>query len=263
MNSSAIHPSAVVEEGAELGDGVTVGAFAYVGERVTLGAGTRVHHHAVVEGLTSMGDDCEIFPYACVGLRTQDLKYRGGLPGLRVGARNVFREFCSIHAATDDGEFTEIGNDNHFLAYSHVAHDCRVGNNVIMSNNATLAGHVVVDDHVVFGGLSGAHQFCRIGVRAMIGGCSKVIQDVPPYLIADGNPAWIRSLNKVGLERGGFAPEQVERIKRAYQIFYRKGLNRSQALDALREAELDRYPETAVYFDFAERSERGFMPGVR
>ncbi len=263
MTTSSIHPSAIIEDGAELAEGVTVGAYAYIGAQVKLGRGTLVHHHAVVEGRTSMGSDCEVFPYACIGLRTQDLKYRGGAPGLRIGARNVFREFCSVHLATGDGGFTEIGNDNHFLAYAHVAHDCRVGDHVILSNNATLAGHVEVGDYAVFGGLSGAHQFCRIGRGAMIGGCSKVIQDVPPYLIADGNPARIRSVNKVGLERRGFSPEQIERIKQAYQFLYRKGLNRSQALEAMREDGLDRHPETAAFFAFAESSDRGFLPGGR
>ncbi len=261
--TASIHPSAVVEDGAVLGEGVSVGAFAYIGGQVELGGGTRVWHHAVVEGRTSVGRDCEIFPYACIGLKTQDLKYRGGSPGLRIGDRNVFREFCTIHAATDDGDFTEIGSDNHFLAYAHVAHDCRVGNHVILSNNATLAGHVEVGDHVVFGGLSGAHQFCRIGLRAMIGGCSKIIQDVPPYLIADGNPALIRSFNKVGLERGGYGPEQVDRIKEAYRLLYRRGFNRTQALEAMREAGLDGHPETAAFFQFAAKSDRGFMPGGR
>ncbi len=252
-----------MEEGAELGEGVSVGAFAWVGAQVKLGDRTRVRHHAVVEGFTTIGADCDIFPYACIGLKTQDLKYRGGSPGLRIGDRNVFREFCTVHTATCDGEFTEIGSDNHFLAYAHVAHDCRIGNHVILSNGTTLAGHVVIEDHVVFGGLSGAHQFCRIGRWAMIGGCSKIVQDVPPYLIADGNPGLVRSYNKIGLERGGFTREQMARIKKAYRILYRGDLNRSQALDSLREAGLDGCPETAVYFEFSKKSERGFLPGAK
>ena len=261
--SEAIHPTAIIESGVRLAEGVTVGAFAFVGGSVEIGRGTRVGHHAVVEGRTSIGEECEIFPYACVGMKTQDLKYRGGTPGLRVGDRNVFREFCTIHTATNDGDFTVIGNDNLFLAYSHVAHDCRIGDHVIMSNNATLAGHVRVEDHVIFGGLSGAHQFCRIGTRAMIGGCAKIVQDVPPYLIADGNPAFIRSFNKVGLERGGYTPEQIDRIKSAYRIFYRKGLNRSQALEAMRTEGLDQYGETERFMTFSADSERGFLPGAK
>ena len=261
--SEAIHPTAIIESGARLAEGVTVGAFAFVGSSVEIGRGTSVGHHAVVEGRTSIGEECEIFPYACVGMKTQDLKYRGGMPGLRVGDRNVFREFCTIHTATSDGDFTVIGNDNLFLAYSHVAHDCLIGDHVIMSNNATLAGHVRVEDHVIFGGLSGAHQFCRIGTRAMIGGCAKIVQDVPPYLIADGNPASIRSFNKVGLERAGYAPEQIDRIKRAYRIFYRKGLNRSQALEAMRAEGLDQHAETERFMAFSAASERGFLPGAR
>ncbi len=261
--SEAIHPTAIIESGARLAEGVTVGAFAFVGSSAEIGRGTRVGHHAVVEGRTSIGEECEIFPYACVGMKTQDLKYRGGTPGLRVGDRNVFREFCTIHTATGDGDFTVIGNDNLFLAYSHVAHDCLIGDHVILSNNATLAGHVRVEDHVIFGGLSGAHQFCRIGTRAMIGGCAKIVQDVPPYLIADGNPAAIRSFNKVGLERAGYTPEQIDRIKRAYRIFYRKGLNRSQALEAMRAEGLDQHTETERFMTFSAASERGFLPGAR
>ena len=263
MTSEAIHPTAIIESGARLEEGVTVGAYAFIGASVQIGAGTRVGHHAVVEGRTSIGRNCEIFPYACLGLKTQDLKYRGGNPGLRIGDRNVFREFCTVHAATFDGDFTVIGDDNLFLAYSHVAHDCLIGNNVIMSNNATLAGHVQVDDHVIFGGLSGAHQFCRIGTRSMIGGCSKIVQDVPPYLIADGNPALIRSYNKVGLERAGYDPEQISRIKQAYRTFYRRGLNRSQALEAMRAEGMEQHPETERFVTFVGHSERGFVPGAK
>ncbi len=261
--SATVHPAAIVESGARLGDGVTVGPWAYVGAGVEIGAGTRVAHHAVVDGNTVIGMECELFPYACIGLRTQDLKYRGGSPGLRVGDRNVFREFCTVHTATADGDVTVIGDDNHFLAYSHVAHDCRIGSHVILSNAATLAGHVEVEDYAVFGGLSGAHQFCRIGARAMIGGCSKVVQDVPPYMIADGNPAVVRSYNKVGLERAGFEADQIDRIKRAYRILYRSGLNRSQAVEAMEAENLREYPETARFFDFEIRSGRGFLPGAK
>ena len=153
-----IHPTAIIEPGAVLGEGVSVGAYAYVGARLTLGAGCAVHHHGTVDGFTTMGERCEVFPHACVGLKTQDLKYAGGTPGTRIGARNVFREFVTVHAATKDGDFTVIGDDNLFLAYCHVAHDCVIGNKVIASNNATFAGHVVVGDHVIVGGFGGIHD---------------------------------------------------------------------------------------------------------
>lgn len=259
----SIHPTAVVEKGARIGGGTTIGAYAYVGPEVSLGPGCMLHHHATVEGFTVLGAKCEVFPYACVGLKSQDLKYRGGRPGLRVGEGNVFREFCTVHAATNDGEFTVIGDGNYFLAYSHVAHDCRIGNRVIMSNNATLAGHVWVDDFVIVGGMSGVHQFCRLGARAMIGGCSKVEKDVPPFLIGDGQPALIRGLNIVGLQRASFTGEQIARIKAAYKALYREGLNRTQALKKLEAHPEADSPEIRAFLDFGAKSERGFAPGPR
>lgn len=255
-----IHPTAVVEEGARLGAGVTVGAYAYVGAEVVLGPDCRLHHHATVDGFSVLGRECEVFPYACVGLKSQDLKHRGGRPGLRVGSGNVFREFCTIHAATSDGEFTVIGNRCHFLAYSHVAHDCQVGDGVMMSNNATLAGHVRVDDHAIIGGLTGIHQFCQVGTRAMVGGCSKLVKDVPPFLIADGNPAFVRGINLVGLQRAGYPEETIALIKQIYRLIYRKGMNRSQALKELATHPQSDSDEVRAFLNFAEKSERGFTP---
>lgn len=258
-----VHPTAVVEEGARLGPGTVIGAYGYVGAEVTVGPGCNLHHHATVEGYTILGRGCEIFPYACVGLRSQDLKYRGGRPGLRAGNGNIFREFCTIHAATSDGEYTVIGDDCLFLAYSHVAHDCHVGNGVIMSNNATLAGHVRVDDFAIIGGLSGVHQFCQIGTRAMVGGCSKVEKDVPPYLIGDGHPATIHGVNIIGLQRAGFDEETIALVKQAYRILYRDGLNRSQALEKLANHPRAESMEIRALLNFAEKSQRGFAPAAQ
>lgn len=258
-----IHPTAVVEDGARLGPGVVVGAYAYVGPEVVLGAGCKLHHHATVEGVTALGRDCEIFPYACVGLKSQDLKHRGGRPGLRVGDGNVFREFCTIHAATSDGEFTVIGDHCLFLAYSHVAHDCQVGDRVIMSNNATLAGHVRVEDHAIIGGLSGVHQFCQIGTRAMIGGCSKVEKDIPPFLLGDGHPAAVHGVNVIGLQRAAYREETIVLIKHAYKILYRDGLNRAQALGKLAAHPMAASNEIRAFLNFAEKSERGLAPGAQ
>lgn len=260
---ASIHPTAIVEDGAEIGPGAVLGPYVYVGPNVTLGSGCRLHHHATVEGFTTLGKDCEVFPYACIGLKSQDLKYCGGRPGLRVGDGNVFREFCTVHAATVDGEFTVIGDRNYFLAYSHVAHDCQIGNQVIMSNNATLAGHVWVDDYAIVGGMSGVHQFCRIGVRAMIGGCSKVEKDVPPFFIVDGQPALVRGVNSVGLQRAGFAEDRIALIKTAYKLLYRQGLNRSQALAKLAEHPQAELEEIRAFLDFAAKSQRGFAPAFR
>lgn len=259
----AIHPTAIVEEGASIGPGTVIGPYAFVGAEVSLGAGCKLHHHATVEGFTTLGHDCEVFPYACVGLKSQDLKYRGGRPGLQVGHSNVFREFCTIHAATLDGTFTVVGDRNHFLAYCHVAHDCQVGSGVIMSNNATLAGHVWVEDHAIVGGLSGVHQFCRVGTRAMIGGCSKVEKDIPPFLIGDGQPAAIRGVNTIGLQRAKFSEERTALIKAAYRLLYRDRLNRTQALEKLAAHPQANAPEIQAFLDFAAKSERGFAPGPR
>ena len=255
-----IHSTAIVESGAQLSADVTVGAYAYVGAGATLGAGTHLHHHASVEGNTTLGAQCEIFPYACIGGKTQDLKFKGGNPGLRIGDRNVFREYVTIHCATNDGDVTRIGSDNVLLATCHVAHDCVLGSNIIMSNGAVLAGHVVVEDHVVIGGYGGIHQFCRLGAFAMLSATAKLVQDLPPFFIADGTPAEVRAINKVGLERNGFTPPQLDRVKQIHRILYRDGLNRSQALE-----KLAAHPEAASaefqrVLVFAKASERGLAP---
>jgi UDP-N-acetylglucosamine acyltransferase len=256
-----IHPTAIIEPGAELADDVVVGAYAYVGARVVLGAGTVLHHHANVEGRTTLGQQCEVFPFACVGTKTHDLKFKGGEPGLRAGDRNVFREYVSVHGGTKDGEFTTLGNDNVMLAYSHVAHDCVVGNFLVMSAQSALAGHVIVEDHVNIGWGTGVHQFCRLGAHAMLGAMSKIVQDVPPYVIADGNPAIARSINKVGLERHGFTPVQMDAVKQLFRIVYRAGYNRTQALEQLREHAHAESAEFKHFLAFAGRGERGFIAG--
>lgn len=259
--ASKIHPSAVVESTVELGNDVQIGPFAYVGGKVRLGDGCVLHHHASVEGNTVLGNGCEIYPFASIGAKTQDLKFKGGNPGTRIGERNVFREYVSIHAATNDGDFTVVGSDNNLLAYTHVAHDCTLGNHIVASNNVGIAGHVVVEDYVTLGAVSGIHQFCRIGAYSMVSGYAKVVQDVAPFFIADGQPAVIRSLNKVGLERRGFTPEQLERVKQIYRLLFRQGLNRTQALEKLREHPEAASDEIQRILTFAAKSERGMAPG--
>lgn len=259
--ATTIHPTAVVEAGAKLGENVVVGPLAYVGADVTLGDGTRLHHHAAVEGNTVLGPDCEVYPFANIGAKTQDLKYQGGNPGVRVGARNVLREYVTIHTGTEAEAMTVLGDDNVLLAHCHVAHDCVLGSHIIASNNTGIAGHCVVEDHVVFGAVSGVHQFCRIGAHAMISAYAKIVQDVPPYMIADGQPAVIRAINRIGLERRGFDRDQVNRIKHLFRILFRDGLNRSQALEKLQaHADADSVEFRAV-LDFAAISERGLTPG--
>jgi len=260
--AASIHPTAIIEPGAELGADVQIGAYAFVGTGVQLGAGTQLHHHASVEGRTTLGAKCELFPYACIGGKTQDLKYNGGRPGLRIGERNVFREYVTVHAATFDDEFTVIGSDNTILAYSHIAHDCIVGDHCVMSNGTMLAGHVIVEDHVIIGGYGGVHQFCRLGAYAMLSATAKLVQDLPPFFIADGTPAIVRAYNKVGLERNGHTPEQLDRVKQIFRILYRDGLNRTQALEKIAAHPEASSAEFQRVIAFAAKSTRGLTPGA-
>lgn len=195
--------------------------------------------------------------------KTQDLKFAGGNPGLRIGDRNVFREYVSIHCATNDGDFTRIGDNNVLLATCHVAHDCVLGDNIIMSNGAVLGGHVTVENYVVIGGYGGIHQFCRLGAYAMLSATAKLVHDLPPFFIADGTPAEVRAINRVGLERNGFTPEQLDRVKQIHRLLYRDGLNRSQALEKLAAHPQAASAEFARVLAFAQSSERGLAPGGR
>lgn len=254
-----VHPTAIVEIGAELDSGVVICAYAYIGKNVKIGANTVVHHHGTVEGNTEMGEGNEIFPYAVIGGKTHDLKHQGGVPKLKVGNNNVFREYTTIHTATNDSEYTIVGHDNVILAYSHIAHDCRVGDRLIMSSHSALAGHVVVQDNVNIGWNVGVHQFCHLGSYCMIGACSKIVQSVLPFMLADGNPATVRTFNKVGLERAGFTSAQIEAVRSIYQTLYRKGLNRSQALDALKECNASDPGIVKAILDFVGSSGRGLL----
>ncbi|MDE0767755.1 MAG: acyl-ACP--UDP-N-acetylglucosamine O-acyltransferase [Opitutaceae bacterium] len=257
-----IHPTAIVDPRAELGDGVSVGPFSVIGPDVKIGANTKIWHQANVWGNTSIGEGCEFFPFASVGMQTQDMKFNGGNPGTRIGDRNVIREYVSINAATNDGEYTEIGDDNLFLAYCHVGHCCKIGNHLIASNGATFAGHVVVEDHVgIGGGGTAIHQFCHIGQYSFIGGCAKVEQDIPPFMLGDGHPAKIRMFNKVGLERSGFDANQIQVIKQLFKLFYRQGLNRQQAIEAIKSSDIAEKEEVKTFVAFAESSERGLAGG--
>lgn len=256
---AGIHPTAIIEKGAQICASASIGAYAYIGSSVKIGEGTIIHHHATVEGNTELGANNEVFPYAMIGGKTHDLKFCGGEPGLKIGESNVFREYTTVHAATNDNEFTIIGSNNVLLAYSHIAHDCKIGNNMIMSSHSALAGHVVVQDHVNIGWSVGVHQFCHLGMHCMIGACSKIVQSVLPFMLADGNPAVIRTFNKIGLERAGYSSEELEDVRFMYQTLYRKGLNRSQALMELREYELSDSSLIKTVLSFVENSDRGLV----
>ncbi len=253
---TTIHPTAVVHPNAKIGEGCQIGPYCIIGEHVTLGADCKLHSHVVIDGHTTLGSGNEIFPFASIGLKTQDLKWKGGTTWTRIGDKNTFREYVTVHSATSDGDATVIGSENNILAYCHIAHDCQLGNHIVMSNVGTLAGHVTVEDHAIIGGLAAVHQFCRIGTMAIIGGCSKVVQDVPPYMLADGNPAETRTVNKVGMERNGVTEEAQGAMKQAYKIIFRDGLTISNALVRI-EAELPKLPEVLHLLQFARSSERG------
>lgn len=251
-----IHPTAIVHPRAQIAEDCEIGPYCVIGEHVTLGAGCRLHSHVVIDGHTTLGARNEIFPFASIGLKTQDLKWRGGLTRTEIGDANTFREYVTVNSATGEGEVTRIGSHNHILAYCHIAHNVILGNHVIMSNVATLAGHVVVEDHAVIGGLAAVHQFCRIGRMAMIGGCSKVVQDVPPFMMADGNPAVTRTINKVGLDRNGVSAEAQAALKQCFKLLFRDGLTIPNALGRI-EQDVPPLPEVRHLIEFVRASERG------
>jgi len=251
-----IHPTAIIHPNAQIGMGCDIGPYCVIGEHVVLGDNCRLHSHVVIDGHTILGRENEIFPFACIGLKTQDLKWKGGLTRTEIGDRNTFRESITVNSATGDGEVTRVGSHNHVLAYSHIAHNVTLGDYIVMSNVATLAGHVIVEDHAVIGGLAAIHQFCCIGKMAIIGGCSKVVQDVPPFMMADGNPAQTRTINKVGLERNHVSEETQTALKQAYKILFREGLTIPNALNRI-EAELPSLPEIRHLIHFSRSSERG------
>ena len=251
-----IHPTAVIHPKARISEDCEIGPYCVVGPNVELGERCKLHSHVVIDGHTKLGKENEAFPFACLGLKSQDLKWKGGITRTEIGDGNTFREHVTIHSATNEGGVTRVGSNNHILAYSHVAHDVQVGNHVIMSNVATVAGHVVIEDHAVIGGLAAIHQFCRIGTLSMVGGCSKVVQDVPPFMIADGNPAQTRTINKVGLERRGLSEAAQAALKQAYKLLFREGLTISNAVAKI-EAELPALAEIQHLVAFVRASERG------
>ena len=256
--STRIHPTAIVDPAAHIGEGCEIGPYCIVGPDVELGPDCWLQHHVSLNGPSKVGRGNRFFSFSSIGQKTQDLKYVGEPTHLVVGDGNTFREFVTVHRGTAPGSTTRIGHGGNFLAYVHIAHDCTVGDDVIFSNNGTLAGHVEVGDHAVIGGLTAIHQFCRIGAYALTGGCSKIVQDVPPYMIADGNPAKVRSYNRVALERHGFSEETHRAIKDAYRLIYRSALNLQQAVEQIR-SDLPESPEVARLIAFVTSSSRGII----
>ena len=254
-----IHSTAIISESARLADDVQVGPYAIIGDNVEIGRGTRIDSHAVVNGPTTIGEDNHIYQFASIGDDPQDKKYAGEPTTLTMGDRNTIREFCTISRGTtqDKGE-TILGDDNWIMAYVHIAHDCVIGSKTIMANNATLAGHVHVGDWAIFGGFSGAHQFCKIGAHAFVGMYAGANRDVPAYVTVSGTPAAPRGINSEGLKRRGFSAEQIRNIKDAYRLVYRKGLKLSEAVDEIA-ARSESQPELQLFLDSLRSSDRGIV----
>ncbi len=228
-----IHPSAIIDPTAELGASVTVGPYAVIGAGVQIGEGSTVGAHCVIEGPTAIGRDNRIFSHAALGGAPQDMKYGGEPTALQIGDRNTIREFCTFNRGTvQDSGTTRVGNDNWVMAYVHVAHDVQLGDHTILANNATLAGHVQVGDWAIIGGLTGVHQYCHVGAHVMTGFQSRIAQDVPPFMLVEGNPSEVRGFNAEGLRRRGFSRERIAQVKRMHRLLYRDGLK----LDAARAA---------------------------
>ena len=240
-----IHPSAVIDPSTTLGDNVSIGPYAVIGENCVVGDGTSIGAHVVIEEHTHIGRDCTIRSGAVLGGLPQDLKFKGERSYVRIGDRNMIREFVTIHRATGAEAATSVGDDNLIMAYVHIGHNCVIGSRTMISSYAGLSGHISVEDGVVIGGMVGVHQFVRVGKLAMLGGYSKVVQDVPPYMLADGRPADILELNVRGLRRSGLPAESRAKVKNAYKLLYRSNLNLSQALEAIEE-EIE--PEEAITY---------------
>ena len=257
-----IHETAVIYPGARLGRDVEVGPYSVIGENVFVGDGTKIGSHVVIEGWTTIGKECQIHHGACVGNAPQDLKFKGEKTFVYIGDNTVIREFVTINRATGEGEETRIGSNCLLMGTVHIAHNCVVGNNVVISNHAGLAGHVTVEDRAIISGLTGVHQFVKIGRNAMVGGASKVVQDVPPFVIADGRPARVCGLNSVGIARAGLSEDVRRNLKRAYRILFRSGLQLSEAITTM-EQELDSSEPVDHLLRFLRNVNRGICRSRR
>lgn len=256
------HSTAVVSKKAKLAGDVIVGPYSVIGDEVIIGAGTKVGSHCVIEGKTTIGKKCEIFTGAVLGSRPQDLKFKGGDVSLEIGDENIIREYCTFNPGTEASGKTAIGSNNLFMAYSHIAHDCRVGSYCVVANNGTLAGHVVVEDNAVVGGLVAIHQFVRVGTFSIIGGCSKVVQDIPPYSTCDGHPARVYGLNLTGLRRNKFSRDTIKSLNHAFKVIFNEGLSLKHALEKI-EKDSQGIKEVAYLLDFIKKSKRGVCKGGR
>ena len=252
-----IHSTAIINSKAEIDSNVEIGPYSVIGKNVFIGSGTVIGPHVVVDPYVTIGADCNIFQYAAIGAPPQSLKFEGGETYVKIGRGTIVREFVTIHRGTESGGgITEVGEENLLMAYTHIAHDCKTGRKVILSNNATLAGHITIGDNATIGGLVAIHQFVRIGDYAFIGGKSAVVKDVPPYVIASGDRAKLHGLNSVGLKRHGFSENTLSSLKKTYRIIFRIGLTMNEAIERVR-AEVEQIPEVLGFIDFIKSSQRG------
>jgi UDP-N-acetylglucosamine acyltransferase len=258
----SIHPSAIISPQAKLAASVSVGPFSVISDNVIIGSDTKIGAHCVIEGNTTIGKNCAIFTGAVVGSRPQDLKFKNEKVFLEIGDNNIIREYCTLNPGTGEGAKTEVGDNNLLMAYSHVAHDCRVGNGCVLANNSTLAGHVTIEDKAVIGGLVAIHQFVRIGMLAIIGGCSKVVQDIPPFSTCDGHPARVYGLNLIGLRRKGINHDAIKKIDQAFKLIFNSGLSAKHAVERV-EKEIEKTEEIIYLINFVKSSERGLTRSCR
>ncbi len=252
-----IHPTAIIDPTAKLDTGVEIGPYSIVGADARIGADTVIGPHVTIDPYVTIGPECHIFQYASIGAVPQSVKFEGQKTFVKIGRGTIVREFVTIHRGTKfGGGMTEIGQDSFLMAYTHIAHDCKIGKNVIMANNATLAGHITIGDNATVGGLVAIHQFVRIGDYAFIGGKSAVVKDIPPYVIASGDRARLHGLNSVGLKRHGFSTDTRLALKKAYRIIFRIGLTLNEAIERVA-AEVEQIPEVVQFVDFIKSSQRG------
>ncbi len=255
--TTEIHKTAIIDPNAVIDEDVSIGPFCIVGEGVKLKKGARLMSNVIIEGNTEIGEGCQIYPFASIGLPPQDVKYKGEKTGVRIGNNNIIREYASIHRASVGGDgMTAVGDNNFLMAYVHIAHDCRIGNNVVIANSAGLAGHVTVEDYAVIGGIVGVHQFTRIGAYAMVGAFSGIGQDIPPYTMASGPRAKLFGLNSVGLKRNGFPDSTINELKKAYKILFREKLTLKEALKKVQK-EFSHSKEIKHLVEFIEKNTRG------
>jgi len=253
-----IHPTAIIDPKAEMGEGVEIGPYSVIEKGVIIGQGTKIGPHVIIREGTQIGKMCHIFQFASIGEAPQAFAYKVERTSLLIGDQNIIREFVTLHRGTPrGGGKTVIGNDNYFMAYSHVAHDCIIGNQVVLSNGATLAGHILIEDYAIIGGLSAIHQFCRVGTHAFIGGVSGVLLDIPPYTLAQGVRTKLYGLNLVGLKRHHFSEETLKALKKAYRIIFRSAMTLEKAMKRVEEDEIFYAPEVQHLLHFIQHSKRG------